>query len=100
MPILPVEPEQFPDNLFDPEWKPEDRSWWVLHTRPRQEKSIARHLHKARIPFYLPLMRRPVRVRSRTVTSYVPMFASYVFLLANQDERVSALTTNRVVQSL
>src|ERR1022692_3777187 len=101
MPILPVEPEQFPHNLFDPEWAcPADRSWWVLHTRPRQEKSLARQLHAAQVPFYLPLTPRGVRVRNRMVTSYIPLFTSYVFLLASQEERVAVLATGRVVNSI
>jgi len=76
------------------------RAWWVLHTRPRQEKCLARRLHRQRIPFYLPLYARRRRVRGSLVTSYLPLFTSYVFLLANREERIAALATARVVQPL
>jgi transcriptional antiterminator RfaH len=99
MPILPVEPNLFPTDLFETP-ATEGRVWWVLHTKPRQEKSLARDLLLAEIPFYLPLLERKVLVRGKFLQSYIPLFTSYVFLLADQEERVSALATKRVVQSL
>ena len=47
MPVLPPEPMTFPNDLFtaaadDADFAAE-RVWWVLHTRARQEKSLARH---------------------------------------------------------
>jgi transcription antitermination factor NusG len=102
MPILAAEPSWFPDQLFDEPAPPpdSDRVWWVLHTKPRQEKSLARQLCMAAVPFYLPLITQRTRVRGRTQTSHVPLFGSYVFLQGTHEERLTALTTNRVVQSL
>jgi transcriptional antiterminator RfaH len=102
MPILPAEPERFPDGLLDPS-APADaaaRRWWALHTRPRQEKSLARDLCDRRIPFYLPLLTRRLRIRGQAMTSRVPLFPGYVFLLGLPDERTAALATRRVVRSL
>jgi len=103
MPILEAEPELFPQHLFDPANRPEsfpDRSWWVLHTRPRQEKSLARELCRHQIAFYLPLVSRRSRVRNRILTSHVPLFPGYVFLLGNREERLLALSRHRVARSL
>ncbi len=100
MPVLPQEPNTYPEDLFAPEFDAGERGWWVLHTRARQEKSLARQLHSARVPFYLPLIAKRALQRGRLLTSYVPLFTGYVFLLGQRDERVVALTTNRVVQSL
>jgi transcriptional antiterminator RfaH len=101
MPILPAEPERFPDDLFPgPEVPPADALWWVLHTKPRQEKSLARHLLDWRLPFYLPLLERKSRLRNRVVSSYVPLFPGYVFLLAGREGRLAALTTGRVARPL
>jgi len=102
MPILAAEPCWFPGPLFeDAEGLTDaERVWWVLHTRPRQEKSLARQLCVAQVPFYLPLVARRLRVRGRTMTSHVPLFGSYLFVLGNREERLAALTTNRVVQCL
>jgi transcriptional antiterminator RfaH len=76
------------------------RLWWVLHTRPRQEKSLARQLHAGHVPFYLPVVSRRCRMRGRTMTSRVPLFPGYVFLLADAEERVAALATCRVARTI
>jgi transcriptional antiterminator RfaH len=76
------------------------RSWWVLHTKPRQEKSLARQLRKGGVPFYLPVVARRCLVGSRVRHSHVPLFSGYVFLLGDRDERVTALSTGRVVRAL
>jgi len=92
----------FPEGLFgdaDPAVSSE-RVWWVLHTRPRQEKSLARELRERRLGFYLPLLPRRSQLRGRVLTSYVPLFAGYVFLLAEGEDRVAALATGRVVRAL
>ena len=100
MPVLPQEPNAYPADLFAAGRDvAAERVWWVLHTRARQEKSLARHLHQARAPFYLPLIARRGLQRGRVLTSYVPLFPGYVFLLGRRDERLVALTSNRVVQA-
>jgi transcription antitermination factor NusG len=101
MPILTPEPHLFPSGLFDTAQSvSSDRAWWVLHTKPRQEKSLARQLHCASIPFFLPLIPRRSWIRNRPVTSYLPLFTSYVFLFADPQERITALSTSRVVNSI
>jgi transcriptional antiterminator RfaH len=103
MPLLPPEPNLYPADLFSgaPAGAPEpDRVWWVLHTKPRQEKSIARQLLRACVPFYLPVVARRCLVRNRVMHSHVPLFEGYVFLLADRGERVTALATGRVVRTL
>jgi len=102
MPVLPVEPALFPDYLFDewPKLVATGRLWWVLHTRPRQEKCLARQLLENEIPYYLPQISRRGLIRGRVVTSHNPLFSSYVFLLGHERERFSALASGRVVQAL
>jgi transcription antitermination factor NusG len=102
MPILPAEPAQFPESLFNDlsPFDTEGRLWHVLHTKPRQEKSLARQLHGGELPFYLPLIPRRTPSRGRMRTSFLPLFPGYCFVLVNDRERVRVLTTNRVVRSL
>lgn len=102
MPILPQETAWFPPALFDSALPTLDgeRRWRVLHTKPRQEKSLARQLLDREIPFYLPLVSHRVLQRRRVLTSYVPLFAGYVFLLGANHERVQALASGRVVRVL
>lgn len=102
MPILPEEPFLYPEGLFaaPPAPRPEGQRWWVMHTRPRTEKALSRKCLDRRLAFFLPLRRNYTRSRGRTLTSHVPLFPSYLFLLADEEARVSALTTNLVVHCL
>jgi transcriptional antiterminator RfaH len=100
MPVLPMEENIYPRNLFEQEQEAGERAWWVLHTKPRQEKALARQMLEARIPFYLPLVKQKTIVRGRLLESHVPLFGGYLFLLAEREERVTALSTQRVVRSL
>jgi len=99
MPILSAETVVFPESLFEAT-RPAGAAWWVFHTKPRQEKSLARALHEKRIAFYLPLVPRRWRSRGRVLTSYVPLFAGYVFVLGNAETRLEALSGRRVVRTL
>jgi hypothetical protein len=101
VPILPAEKSIFPDNLLDElAAVPSDRHWWAIYTKARQEKSLARQLFQWQIPFYLPLVTNESRIRNKWVRSYVPLFAGYVFLFVSEEERVRALTTNRISRTL
>lgn len=101
MPILAEEPSMFPENLLGPEGlaatSPQvERCWWALYTKARQEKAVARQLHKFRVPFYLPLIPKTSVYRGRKITSQIPLFTAYMFLFGTEEDRVKALTTNRL----
>lgn len=102
MPILQAEPSVYPAGMFlesAPVQLP-GLDWWVLHTKPRQEKSLARWLHATGISFYLPTLTRRCRIRNRVMAAHQPLFTGYVFAHADREHRVSAMTTNRVVRCL
>jgi transcriptional antiterminator RfaH len=102
MPLLAAEPDLYPPDLFQQGSQSfsHEEHWWVLHCRPRQEKALARQLREHRVPFYLPIIARRLRIRNRNLTSHVPLFPGYLFMLANREQRTAALTTNRVVHTL
>jgi transcriptional antiterminator RfaH len=74
--------------------------WWVLHSRPRAEKALARHFLGRRLCFFLPLSKKRWRKRDRLFTSTSPLFTGYIFLWGDEEARVSALTTNQVVHCI
>jgi transcriptional antiterminator RfaH len=76
------------------------RDWWVVYTKSRQAKALARDLWHREIPFYLPLVRKNRISGRRSVESYAPLFGEYVFLFASPEERTDSLTTNRIVRIL
>lgn len=113
MPILPTSVSAFPDDLLCGFSVTDDlpattvetpllcgRRWWALYTKPQQEKRLAGQLLARKVPFYLPLLPKRNLIRAKVVHSYVPLFSGYVFLYADEQERVLALKTNRVVTVL
>lgn len=102
MPILSEQVACYPEQLFtQPDVSLEEsQRLWVLHTKPRQEKALAKELLNRRISFFLPMRTNRKRSRGKTLTSYIPLFAGYVFLLADDQDRLDALKTNRVVHTL
>ncbi|TWU27226.1 transcriptional activator RfaH [Novipirellula galeiformis] len=86
MPILPQEPDCFPEDLLNQSVILAHK-WWLMYTKSRQEKQLMRHLRKHEIWHYGPLI--PQRKRSpagRMRTSYVPLFSNYVFVCGENDE--------------
>ena len=101
MPILTEEPSLYPETLFDDSAsEASDRQWWVVYTKARQEKALARDLLAFRTPFYLPLVQKTSVNRGRKILSYIPLFAGYVFLYGSEEERFRTLTTNRISKVL
>lgn len=102
MPLLPLEPFVYPADLLTTpaQDREEARNWWVLHTRPRAEKGLARKLLALRQEFFLPLYQKKWRTRGRPLTSHVPLFPGYVFLRGDEGSRLAAIQTNQVVRVL
>jgi transcription antitermination factor NusG len=104
MPILPAEPDRYPEDLWDegvsPPSKPE-ALWWCLHTKPRQEKATVRDLREHGVAYYLPQVVKEGRTpQGRRIHSVSPLFAGYVFLYGDPNDRISALRGNRLVHVL
>jgi transcriptional antiterminator RfaH len=103
MPILPAEPDLFPPNLWQDGHflASREAQWWCLHTKPRQEKSVARDLRSREIAYYLPQIVHEDRTpQGRKTRSILPLFTSYLFLHGDDRDRVEALKGNRLVQIL
>jgi hypothetical protein len=103
MPILAKEQDLFPIDLLDRYLAGdlEGHQWWALYTRSRREKELMRRLRSLDIAFYSPMISRRYRSQAgRARTSYVPLFANYVFLCGNDFHRYEALTTNCISRDI
>ncbi len=102
MPILPAEPEMYPDHLLQTEIpRTEARRWWCLHTKPRQEKLEARVLRNRSISYYLPQVEFVHRTPGgRKVKSVIPLFPGYLFLHGDDYECVEAMRGNHLANVL
>jgi transcription antitermination factor NusG len=72
-------------------------NWWLAHTLPRQEKSLADALYAREVPFYLPLVTRKSLSRGRTRVAHIALFPGYLFVCGGEEDRLSVLKTNRVL---
>jgi transcription antitermination factor NusG len=106
MPLVALETCLYPDSLLSENADApaptgvETAQWWVLHTRPRTEKTLARKLLSREIGFYLPLYEHRLPAAGRVRSSHLPLFPSYVFLFGTGEHRRHALETNLVAQAL
>ena len=102
MPILPAEPDVYPDDLFERiDGSVTDRAWWAIYTLARREKELMRRLRAQGVSFYGPqICRRTRSPRGRMRESFVPLFAGYVFVCGGEQDRLAALATNCVSRCL
>ena len=101
MPILGKENDIYPaDLLIDSQHLEDDQAiWYSVYTISRREKDLMRKLYSQKICFYGPVITKRFRSPGgRMRTSYVPLFPNYVFMLANEDDRYQAMTTNCISQ--
>jgi transcriptional antiterminator RfaH len=99
MPILPREPDLFPEDLLLAADRME--SWWVVYTLARREKELMRRLRSLSIAHYGPLVKRQRRSPAgRLRESYVPLLGGYVFVAGTAEQRVQALQTNCISRCL
>src|SRR5262249_1016979 len=76
------------------------RRWWVVHTRPRAEKSLARTAFEKSIPFFLPVYNRRWQKAGRSFFASLPLFPGYFFLRSDEQERETLLETRFVANCL
>ena len=71
-------------------------TWWVAHTRARQEKALAWDLLRAEIDYFLPLVERETFSGGRRRRNLYPLFSNYLFFCGDGYTRHAILETNRV----
>jgi transcriptional antiterminator RfaH len=82
---------------------PDDRTikdfegtWWVAHTKSRNEKALAWQLKNKHISYFLPMSWKVSQNKGRKIRSLLPLFSGYMFFCGNEDDRLEVLKTNRV----
>ena len=71
-------------------------SWFVAHTKPRQEKALAWDIFRSGGNYFLPMYEVIKRSRTRRWTSVLPLFTGYLFFCGSEQGRLRALETNRI----
>jgi transcription antitermination factor NusG len=72
--------------------------WFVLHTRSRQEKALARSLDAMNCEYFLPLVSSTRFHGKRKAMVEMPLFPNYLFLFGSREDAFEADRTGRVAQ--
>lgn len=60
------------------------KRWYLVYTKPRQERTARSNLDRQGYDVYLPLVRKATRRHGRRVTGVVPLFPRYLFVRLDQ----------------
>lgn len=71
--------------------------WWLVHTKPRNEKALGVDLRRLGIAHFLPLSRVQRRYGGQRSFSRLPLFPGYLFLRGDDENRYAVLATQRAV---
>lgn len=75
-------------------------TWWVAHTKARFEKAFAWDMFSFDIGYFLPMREKITFSGGRKRRVMVPLFTSYVFFCGTEHDRYTAMTTNRLCQTI
>jgi hypothetical protein len=64
-------------------------TWWVAHTKARNEKAMAWQLVHKSVPYFLPMSWKVSRKSGRTIRSLLPLFSGYVFFCGGEPRGLS-----------
>lgn len=94
---LPVEIDQIFGGL-----NPSDdlNNWFVIHTKPRQEKKLAKFCLFNKINYFLPLQSATRVYQRRKVTFTKPVFPGYLFLKSSAEQRNILYSSGAIVRFL
>lgn len=73
------------------------KKWYAVYTRPRWEKKVAELLVKKKIESFCPLNRMERQWADRKKVVYEPLFTSYVFVYATEQEHLAIKQTDGIV---
>jgi len=72
--------------------------WWLLHTKPRNEKALAWDLLDTGIDYFLPLARLSRRYGRHRQEVVLPLFSGYMFCTCcSEEDRFVVINTGRTV---
>ena len=69
----------------------ENRNWFVIQTKPRNEKKVEKQIIDKGVEVFLPLISSIRYWSDRKKKFQIPMFSGYLFVHASEDERVLAI---------
>ena len=68
------------------------KKWFVIHTKPRNERKVLEQVVGKEIEAYLPMIETIRFWSDRRKKVQVPLFPGYVFVHGNETERINAIS--------
>lgn len=76
------------------------KHWYAFYTKPRHEFKAQAQFQKASITNYLPVIEVIKQWKDRKKKIIEPLFKSYIFVYANEKERLIALQQSAIVRTV
>lgn len=77
-----------------------ERWWFALYTKPRSEFKAAEQIEAAGVQFYLPSVTKVKQWSDRKKKITEPLIRGYIFIYANEKERIISLEQQSVVRCI
>lgn len=90
--------EMFDGKIIHPDPKTNIRFWFALHAKPRSEFKAAGQLAQEGINYYLPTIIKHKRWSDRNKKIEEPLIRGYVFIFADESERLRSLELPSIVR--
>lgn len=68
-----------------------EKNWYVIYTKPRNEKKVAERLENSGYEVYCPLVKTLRKWSDRKKKVHIPMFTSYVFIHMEEREHETVI---------
>ena len=78
----------------------QDKSWFALYTKPRSEFKAAEQIDEVNVQLYLPTITRIKQWSDRKKKITEPLIRGYIFIYANEKERVISLERPSIVKCI
>jgi transcription antitermination factor NusG len=77
-----------------------ERKWFVLYTKPKHELKAAIQIENLGVEYYLPTLTIVKRWSDRKKKVDEPIFKGYIFIHANEKERLSSMAFKEIVRCI
>ena len=78
----------------------QERAWFALYTKPRSEFKAAEQINEINVIYYLPAITRVKQWSDRKKKITEPLLRGYIFIYANEKERIISLERQSVVKCI
>lgn len=75
-----------------------EKKWFVLYTKPKHELKAAIQIENIGVEYYLPTVTITKRWSDRKKKITEPIFKSYIFIYANEKERINSMEFKEIVR--